>query len=180
MGRVAEVLSTKRVNDEDGHGVDVTCDPGGGQNVTAALFAASGDDSPPLRGDFVALEDSSGTGVEHVVGCADVRNAGTAANGEKRLFARDANGAVKIQLWLKGDGTLVIGHGNGSIEMAADGAVTINGLVIDPDGNVTTPGEIAADGEVTAMAASPGTSVKVSTHLHPHPMGPTSAPQPGT
>ena len=106
VSRVAQVLDATRVNDEDGHGLDVKCDPGGGNNITAPHFADAGDDSPPLPGDFAALADSSGSGAEHVTGYADTKNAGRAAKGEKRIYARNPSGAVVAEVWLKGDGTV--------------------------------------------------------------------------
>lgn len=174
MGRVAEVLSTKRVNDEAGHGVDVKVDPAGGNPSTVPHFADPGDDSLPLPGDFAALEDSAGSGAEQVAGYADTRNVGKAAAGEKRIYGRSSSGTPVCEIWLKGDGTIVITNDGGSFEMAPSGAVTINGVVIDPDGNVSVPGE------VTAMAESPGTSVTLSQHIHPTGVGPSSPPTPGT
>lgn len=106
MSRIAEVLDSTRVNDEGGHGLDVKCDPGGGDNVTAPHFADAGDDGRPLPGDFAALEDSSGSGAEQVTGYADTKNAGRAAKGEKRIYARNPSGEVVAEVWLKGDGTV--------------------------------------------------------------------------
>lgn len=174
MSRVAEVLDSTRTDDEAGKGLDVKCDPGGGDNVTAPHFADPGDDSRPLPGDYAALEDSAGSGAEQVTGYADVRNAGKAAAGEKRIYARDASGALKIELWLKGDGRLVITNSSGTVEMAANGDVTINGVVIDADGNITAPGE------VTAMAAVPAESVTLSQHIHGTGAGPSDPPTPGS
>lgn len=64
--------------------------------------------------------------------------------------------------------------GNITVSSAAGRKVTINTVEIDANGNLSAPGE------VTAKSGSPGTSVKLSTHLHGHPMGPTSGPTPGT
>ncbi len=85
------------------------------------------------------------------------------------------------------DGSIVATSGGdtaSTITMAANGAITVtsgdgqpinlNGVAIDNDGNVSAPGE------VSAMSSSPGTAVQLSTHLHPHPMGPTGSPQPGS
>lgn len=176
MIRIAEVKSFTRISDEDGEGVDVSADAGDADPVTVPHYSAPGDDSPPLSGDSVALEDcESGSGAELAVGYADTRNPGEAAGGEKRIYGRTPAGAVVNWVWLKGDGSVVVENvGGGLIEMAAGGDVTINGVVIAVDGSLTAPGE------VSAMAATPATAVALSTHLHPHPMGPTSAPTPGT
>lgn len=165
MSRIGEVLASRRVHDEDGHGLDVQCDPGGGANVTAPVFAPPGTDAAPLPGDWVALEDSPGTGAEQATGFADTKLEGKAKPGEHRIYARRADGTLAIELWLKADGTLVIGSG---------GDVTINGVTI------TASGEIRAPGEVTAMASTPATSVGLSTHLHGSNTGPTTPPTAGT
>jgi hypothetical protein len=171
MGRIAECLAFERSIEDGAYGADVTADPGGNP-ITAPHFADAGDDSQPLPGDYVAVSPSSGTGCEHVTGYADVRNPGLAGPGEKRLYARDRGGAVVVELWLKGDGSLVVDNGQGKLELAPGGDVTINGVVIDASGNVRAPGD------VTAMATGPG--VKLSSHLHPTGVGPSSAPIPGT
>ena len=77
-----------------------------------------------------------------------------------------------MELWLKGDGSLVIENGAGKLELAPNGDVTINGVVIDTNGNVAAPGD------VTAMAAGP--SVHLSSHVHPTGVGPSSPPTPGS
>lgn len=165
MGRIAEVQTTRRVADADGHGLDVQCDPAGGANVTAPVFGPAGVDAVPLPGDYVALEDSTGAGAEQATGFADVRLSGRAQPGEVRIYARKSDGSLAIELWLKTDGTLVIGSG---------GDVTINGVVI------TAQGEVKAPGEVTAKASSPATSVGLSTHIHGSNTGPTTPPTKGT
>ena len=165
MGRIGEVLSSRRVHDEDGHGLDVQCDPTGGAIVTAPVFGPSGTDAVPLPGDFAALEDSAGAGAEQATGFANVKIEGKAGPGEHRIYARRADGSLAIELWLKSDGTLVIGSG---------GDVTINGVTI------TAQGEIRAPGEVTAMASSPATQVGLSTHVHGSNTGPTTPPTAGT
>lgn len=167
MGRVAEVLSFERVTDESGARVEeVKVDPGGDAITTAEHFAPSGDDSPPLPGDFAALEDTEGAGREQCIGYHDPKNEGKAATGECRRYARDANGVPVCEWWLRANGDVEI------TSIKAGGKVVINGVEIDQQGNVIAPGEVTAMG-----AAAP---VKLSTHLHPTAMGPTSPPTPGT
>lgn len=158
MGRTAVVLSSAHVVDGGGHGVDVTYDPDGGRNATAPSFTSPGVDALALPGDSVALEDSSGTGCEQATGYADTANAGKAAPGEVRLYARDSSGAVVLELWLKGDRSMHVTNGLGSFEMASNGAVTINGVTIDALGNISTPGD------VTALSDS--VPVTLATHVH--------------
>ena len=92
-----------------------------GQNVLADIYAASGDDSPPLPDDMLYLGDNDATGGRVCLGAVDQVNAPVAAAGEKRLYARDANGAPVVIIWLKGDGTLEL---NGT----ADNAVRFSAL----------------------------------------------------
>jgi hypothetical protein len=171
MSRVAIVLSFERVVDDGGQGVDVKVDPGG-DSITVPHFADPGDDSCPLPGDTAALGESSGAGAEHATGYADTRNAGKALAGEKRLYARAADGTVKVELWLKRDGSIVISNGQGSFAMETGGNVTINGVTIDTGGNVR------AGGEVTAKVGPQ--QVSLSTHSHLSGTGPTQPPTPGT
>lgn len=173
MGRVAIVLSFERGEDEDGTPkVEIKCDPGGGANITAAHFEPVGVDAPPLAGDAVALEESTGAGIEHATGYQDPKNAGKAAGGEHRIFARDPDGKVICEFHLKGTGSARLENEKGFIELAASGVVEINGV------KISTAGAIEAPGEVTANSAS--APVKLSTHLHPTAMGPSGAPTPGT
>lgn len=60
------------------------------------------------------------------------------------------------------------------IHVKADGNIEITA----PGGTVTVNGDLVCTGEVTAMSGP--SQVSLSTHLHGHPMGPTSAPTPGT
>lgn len=64
--------------------------------------------------------------------------------------------------------------GNVTVASASGKKITLNSVEIDSNGNLKAPGE------VTAKSASPSTAVKLSTHFHGHPFGPTSAPTPGT
>ena len=174
MGLIAELLDFVRARVGDGHVSDATVDPGGGPSVTARHFACPGDDSRPLPGDFVATSASGGAATSHVTGYLDSKNEPAAAAGEKRIYSRDSDGAVVAMVWLKNDGAVLVDNGSGSIELAPGGNVTINGVTIDTDGNVSAPGE------VTAMDAVPATAVKLSTHMHPTAMGPSGSPTPGT
>lgn len=124
-GKIAEVKSFDRGSD----GANVTVDPGGGALLTAAWFEGSGDDSQPLPGDFVALDESTGAGTAQTTGAFDPVNAGQALPGEKRLYSRKADGSVVGEVWLKNDGSLSLkSFGANPITMTfepASGAVTL-------------------------------------------------------
>lgn len=47
--------------------------------------------------------------------------------------------------WLKNDGSIFVENGAGHIRMAADGTITINGVVITVASLVTTPNDVVAD-----------------------------------
>jgi hypothetical protein len=185
MGRVAQVLASERVHDDTGHGADIKADPGGGDLVIVPLFATAGADALPLPGDSVALDDSSGSGGEHATGFADTRNSGKALPGEARFYSRSSNGDVKVEFWLRADGSLQVGNGAGAIVMEPGGDVVINGVRISKSGavsapaNISTGGSMLADGEVTAVAK--GTPIALSKHYHlsAAPTSPTSTPLPG-
>jgi hypothetical protein len=175
MGRHAFVQAFERVTDDDGaHVGEVKIDAGANEIATVEHFGNCGDDAPPLQGDVAALEDSVGAGGEQATGYLDIRNEGKAAQGEKRIYARDKDGNVVAEIWLKGSGSITIENGSGHVTIGDDGNVDINGVKIDTDGN------LVAKGEVTAKGETPGTAVSLSTHLHNSAMGPVSPPTAGT
>src|SRR5690606_15620971 len=87
---------------------EVKADLGGGDVVTADLMLPPGDDAEPLPGDFVELVGGSGTGSAVAVGFFDPKNEGTAGSGERRIYARDADGAPVAAVWCKADGSIEI------------------------------------------------------------------------
>lgn len=121
MGIIAKVLSVV--------GIDVKADRGSNDNVTAQHFSSPGDDSLALPGDYCALSGATGTGRQTAVGYRDGKNEGLAAPGEKRIYARDADGAVVCEMWLKKDGTINISS------VASGSDVFINGVKIPADGS---------------------------------------------
>ena len=175
MGRVAEVLSIERRSD-GGHRVELKVDPDG-EPITVEYFQAAGLDAPPLPGDFVALEESAGTGAEQATGVIDTRNEGDALAGEVRIYARDAGGTPVTEIYCKRDGSIEIRSLTGQ-------AVTINGVTIDADGNVEAPGNIESGGNIEAAGDIEATgnvkgaevsnaSIVLGTHVHnvPPPVG---------
>jgi hypothetical protein len=161
------VQSFERVTGDDGQLVDIIVDTGGGRLLTLEHVTDCGDDSPPLAGDSVAISESTGQGAARSAGYVDLKNAGKAIGGEKRIYARDPDdGSVVAEVWLKGTGDIVL------TSIKSGSKIILNGVEIDQQGNVTTPGE------VTAMLGT--APVKLSTHLHPTGVGPSGAPTPGT
>lgn len=142
--------------------------------VTAEHYAPPGVDAPPLEGDTAAHIPGTGSGRLAVVGYMDTANEGVAAPGEFRVYSRSSAGEVMAYVWLQGDGTVDVrvGDDGASLTLKPSGDVVINGVTIDPSGNVSTPGD------VTVMSST--APVAVSTHLHPTAMGPSGSPTPGT
>ncbi|WNO24212.1 putative baseplate assembly protein [Acinetobacter phage Scuro] len=144
MGIVSTVLSF--------FGKDVKVDRGSGDNVTAQHFGPSGDDSPPLAGDYAVLSNAAGTGRQSAVGYRDAKNAGEAAPGEKRLYARNSSGVVMATIWATGAGEISIFNNNGAFTLEPNGDVVINGVRISKTGVITLPN-----------------GVILNTHLHAQP-----------
>jgi hypothetical protein len=65
-----------------------------------------------------------------------------------------------------------------AVAFTVDEELTITCPTVNIVGDVNVDGVIVATGEVTAKSGP--SQVSLSTHIHPHPMGPTSPPQAGT
>jgi hypothetical protein len=174
MSGMGHVDKIERVTEEGVPGVEITGDPAGGALGSLEHYQPAGDDALPLPGDTYASADGGGTGGEQAVGYNDSKNAGKAAPGEKRIYGRSPSGEVVCEFWLKGDSSIRCSNANGYFEFGADGTFKVNGFEVDKLGNAKSPLEI------TAMAASPATSVTTSKHMVPSPFGPLGPPIPGT
>lgn len=141
---IGRVLSFARVTLNGAACSDVKNDPGGGAARTARHFAAPGDDSAPLPDDYVFTVPGPNTGSQIAVGYLDPKNDQKAQAGERRFYARDSNGTVVGELWLKNTGEVLADNGTASISLAADGTITIgNGaasLTMSPSGAVELSG----------------------------------------
>lgn len=169
-GRLAEVKSIERSSDDGVHGVDVQVDAGD-EEVTAEHYGEPGVDALPLPGDQALLQAAEGAGAETVSEYLDPKNEGKSLPGERREYARDADGNVAAEFWIKGNGDVAI------TSIKAGGKIILNGVEIDQQGNITTPGDVTA---VAGTAEVPLPGVKLSTHLHGTGVGPTTGPTPGT
>jgi hypothetical protein len=165
--KLAFVQSIERNQDENGPIVEVIADTGGGTLLTLEHFDGAGEDSPPLPGDLVALDESTGQGAARAVGYADPKNAGTALAGEKRIFARDPDGTVVAEFWLRSSEKLIDVQG-----LSPGWRYRLGKLEIDENGNLTTPGEITAKAGTPAM-------VTLTQHTHPTGTGPSGPAIPG-
>ena len=131
MGQIAVVIHFL-----PGAKPSVKCDLGAKQIVTAEHYAGLGEDTHPLPGDFVIVERSSGSGRWQVTGYYDPHNAGAAAPGERRTYARTPDGSLACVVHCKASGEV-------SIESLLPGSVIdLNGVKIDRLGNISAPGDV--------------------------------------
>lgn len=157
MGRIAKVLEFIR---GAGGKSDTKCDPGGGAVRQAPHAQQPGDDAHPLPGDYAVLVEVPQSGGFAAVGYVDPNNAQTAAPGERRIYARTADGQQVVELWLKADGSARLSNASGHLELQAGGTVDINGFTIDPSGKATSPVGVKAPSIVAAGKELAG-------HSHP-------------
>lgn len=145
----------------------LTVDLGGGDLAEVDWY---GGDAPPLVGDTVILAATTRSGELVAIGAVDGQVT-ESLPGERRTYARAADGTVVSTVTQRLDGSVELSNAAGSILLAADGSVTINGVIIDAAGNVTTTGAVAA-------AAVSGTIADLDTHTHTSaaPGSPTSPP----
>lgn len=139
-GLIGRVLSFVRVTRNGAQISDVKVNPGGGPNVTAEHFAPPGDDSHPLPTDYAYTAPTPQRGRQAAVGYVDPINTPQAQPGEKRIYARDSDGAVVVEVWLKNDGEATIFNENGTVTLSPDGTITAE----NGNGSVT----LSADGSI--------------------------------
>ncbi len=172
MGRIAKLLSFVRLTRNEAKVNDVKVDPGGGPNVTAEHFAAAGDDSHPLPGDYVALNTDSGSGRESAIGYLDPLNEPKAQPGDKRIYARDEDGVVIVEIWLKNTGEATVFNENGSVTLRPDGGTitTTPESTFDAKADGSIKGdngsgsfELAAGGDFLVNGVTIDTSGNIST-----------------
>lgn len=203
MGRIARLLEFTRTVISGGSAtVNVSVakvDLSINEVVSPDHYASPGDDSFPIQGDTVYTDDVDGTGKIAAVGYMDTKNTSKALIGEKRIYARDANGDAIGEVYLKNTGEIVTENANGSLTLQADGTikgvtgtaiftvnvdgsikgengsgsfelqaggtVSINGLTIDPSGNLTTTGTATA-GTVAATTSLTVAGKEMDSHAH--------------
>lgn len=171
----------------DAHQTDVQYDAGEGP-VTGQHFADVGDDSFPHPDDSFVVVPVQQSGRRVPVGWNDNKNPKKSTVCEKRIYGRDANGDQVNELWLRNNGDIelrndlldIIGLADGSanifndsgfIVLEPDGTVDLNGVRIDPAGNIVLP----SGADITI----PGMSATVGQHDHNITSG-SSAPGPTT
>lgn len=160
---IGKLLSFTRVPDGDAKYSDAKVDSGGGANIEGEHFSAPGEDAYPLSADYVVTVEVQRSGGEVVVGYIDPKNDSKAAAGEKRIYARDGDGASIVEVWLKNDGTAVISNANGSLTLHPSGEFNINGARITVAGDVVTAGGVSLDSHPHEQGNDSGGDAQVPT-----------------
>ena len=191
MGRIGRVLNVLRARRNNARVTDVQVDPGGGANVTGEQVLPPGYDGIALDDDYSCAVEIQGTGREAIVGYADTRSVPRAGPGDARIYARSDATTEAAQVWTRANGTIVasnangsftlnpdgsgrISNGSGSFELQAGGTVVINGVQIDPQGNITTNGDIqGASVDANSSLTVNGFEVAAHTHTSTAPGSPT-------
>jgi hypothetical protein len=147
MGMMVVVNGTDRViaNGEDkDHGTLVTVSAAAKDDITVEHFSPPGVDAPPMPGDFAGTFEGTASGEFIAAGYVDVKNAGTAEPGDVRIYSRDANGAPVAEVQILGLGDISLETGTTMIEITAEGAVNIanasGSIVLAANGTVSING----------------------------------------
>lgn len=150
MGIIAKVISFTRVVRSGVHISIVKCNPGG-RPKTVPMYSTPGDDAQPLPIDYCILVPLPGSGQYLCVGFANVKNAGKAAAGEKRIYARNSSGTQISEVWLKNDGTILVSNGSVNFTIQGDNVTIENpgNILMKPGGNF----EVDAGGNVVLKGA---------------------------
>ncbi len=126
MGRLTKLLNFVRLVKNGANVSQATLDPGGGNNITAEHFEGVGDDSRPLKGDYVFTNSIQTTGGQAISGYLDPKNKSKSSPGEKRLYSRDEETGEQVtEVWLKNDGSLHLSNDNASIVINTDGDISL-------------------------------------------------------
>lgn len=176
MAGIGDVIAYAN-EDVDGTSVPtVRIDEGGGNAKTAGHFGPAGDDSPPLPDDVAVHVDAGGSGRKQAVGYQDPKNPSKANPGERLLRARNPQGEVVLEVWLKGDGSFVVeSHTGAALEMKTSGTVVLNA----PDVRLGTlagkavacVGDLVAVSVPSLLSSAPGAAVVPAPPVLPNPNG---------
>jgi hypothetical protein len=125
---MAMIGHIKEVFEDDGQ---ITCilKTGNGVEISAFVMGTSGAEFHPVPGD-VALCHTAG---QEILISSIIHGDASTEPGESLVFARNANGDVVSSLYLKTDGSILCSNDKGSLELKANGQVSLNGhLTVDP------------------------------------------------
>ena len=124
MVRLGRVIGIERISDQGERVLEAQVDVGG-NDVVRITLADKG--APPLEGDYAV--DANGV----AVATFDTDNESPAEPGERWIAGRDAQGAIVVEIHLKGDGEAEVKNENGFFRLEASGMFSANGnFEVDP------------------------------------------------
>ncbi len=103
---------------------------GEGDSATMDHFGPVGDDSPPLPDDWVLAVPIGGESEDLIAAAYSDETTHTAEPGEKRLYARNPAGEIVSTIHMRSDGTIELANDAATIEVAADGSITLSGTSV--------------------------------------------------
>jgi len=167
VGWLRRVLGYERTERRGAKVADVEADAGGGDVVTAEHYQPAGDDAQPLPDDYAVTVPGAGSGREVAVAFLDPVNTGEAAPGERRIYARDSEGAPVAWVHLRADGSATVENDSGALVLTPAGDVEVSG-------DLTVEGGIQAGGDV--VADKDGTAISLLNHTHVGNLGSSTSP----
>lgn len=177
-----KIISAVRVTKRGIPNADIKTSGKGGANVTADHAMPPGYDALPLDGDFGFFGAGQRSGSAAVSGYADSTEK-KAVKGESRLYARDESGALVAEIWLKKTGEIVMENENGGVTLSAAGAITgqnsngsfalqsggnfvVNGVTIDPSGNISGIVNVDMTGAISGATEATIGGIAFTTHTN--------------
>lgn len=143
-------------------------DLGGGESITCGQFSPAGEDANPLPTDIPLIVPTPQSGRGQVAGFIDPLNEPEAQPGEKKVYGRNLSGEIVNWVLLKNDGSLEVQNANGHINMAPDGSINLNGVIITAAGQIIAPSTIEAAGGIMGLTIA-STTGDITLHTHTHP-----------
>lgn len=163
IGLISDFIKRQRGGQSFG---EVAAKTVGGTTQSAQHFGSPGEDASPLPGDRVIMVEGPTSASRAAVGYVAPGDELKTQPGERRTYARNADGATVSQVWQYADGRVVIqNQGGGVISMAASGEVQINGVKITTAGDVISATGISLNrhrhagvqaGQSTTLPPTPG------------------------
>jgi len=174
MGRQGKVVGFER-RVEDGAQVSYVKVDTGADVEEVQHLEPPGEDSPPIVGDFAAVEELGDSGTKHAVGYHDPKSDATSVEGDKRFVSRTTVGGQKIaELWMA-QGAVTLKVFDPNVPVFVEGAkVVIKSSNVNLGGEggrgVACEGDIAV-GAVRALCGAPGSPIIPVPPATPTPTG---------
>lgn len=175
MGQQGQVVGFERRVEGDSQNAYTKIDAGGGDVEEVQHLEAPGEDSPPIDGDFAAVEELGRSGSKHAVAYHDPKSPPRAQRGEKRLYCRTETGELVAELWMQhGEFHVEIFKTDVPFVIKSPGKVVVDSPDVNLGGEggrpVATVGDYGA-GAVRALCGAPGSPIIPVPPATPTPTG---------